>query len=312
MEDTLDSLRILQLRDLNAGNSKIRSDSDDSDGSCVWIGHKVDIKKEKFGTEGTPTGWLVQNVKNKVKRLSLATKNVSGNTVKLNYHGHNSAISPVNLDSSTSSTATTRQSTYFNSNDRYNFCNKDSTIDQQVQPLINGCKKLIKKSNHPSTGCVDELLRLPRWKYRSDTSRKPWYSRPATVNKWLRTLVNSGIALLFLLMIGFMAKHIHEDFMTRLGERESRNKILMKECESQYIANKCKINTVPYMINQCEEWELCMQGQHLGKQSSSLYAKLLAEVLNSFFSTLEYRTVCFLIVLTFVFVVSGTMCAWGR
>ncbi|KAN0018426.1 hypothetical protein ACTFIU_011042 [Dictyostelium citrinum] len=70
----------------------------------------------------------------------------------------------------------------------------------------------------------------------------------------------------------------------------------LEKCTKLYSENRCSpLTRIPAMEQQCTEWELCMAKDPSTLPKSKILAEILSEVLDSFVSTMSYKTIVFLI-----------------
>jgi len=61
-------------------------------------------------------------------------------------------------------------------------------------------------------------------------------------------------------------------------------------CAHHYKTNLCASNPIPAIIQQCSDWEACMQRDPTVIGRAKVGAELIAEIVNSFVEPISWKT----------------------
>ncbi|QLL33079.1 hypothetical protein HG536_0D06010 [Torulaspora globosa] len=122
--------------------------------------------------------------------------------------------------------------------------------------------------------------------------------RPDIIAEYMQLLFNAFLLTLVLTLVVKFMVMVREDVRFKLHEDELRKLRLIEACRKSYEQNECSPESrVPALEESCDEWFYCMnQAQHVhagGRriyQSGTLWARTIAEILNSFVEPISIRS----------------------
>ncbi|QLQ80029.1 hypothetical protein HG537_0D00290 [Torulaspora globosa] len=133
---------------------------------------------------------------------------------------------------------------------------------------------------------------------RRDAGSDVWL-RPEIIAGYMRLLFNAVVmTLVVTLVVKFMVT-VRDDVRFKLHEDELRELRLIEACRKSYEQNECSPESrVPALEESCDEWFQCMNraqyvvpGGRSRYQSGTLWARTVAEILNSFVEPISIRSV---------------------
>ena len=125
------------------------------------------------------------------------------------------------------------------------------------------------------------------------------------VNSYLQLFFNSSLILIFLYLLVQFIITVQRDVGHRISEY-SQGKFaqiapyLIKSlvdiiqeismCQTQFKNNLCDVNPIPAMVQQCANWESCMNRDPSTVGRARVGAELIAEVVNGFVEPISWKT----------------------
>ncbi|EDO14890.1 hypothetical protein Kpol_380p9 [Vanderwaltozyma polyspora DSM 70294] len=139
-------------------------------------------------------------------------------------------------------------------------------------------------------------------------TNKTLLSDPDVFAKYLQLLFNCMVVLSLFFMVGWFFYTIKLDVDFKVEQEKIRRRLRIQTCKDNYINNECAPELrVPALESLCDEWLTCINEETIDlntiNTSTILWAKTLAEVLNSFVESISFRTFLFILLSVTVTVV---------
>lgn len=122
--------------------------------------------------------------------------------------------------------------------------------------------------------------------------------RPEIIAGYMQLVFNAFLLTLVLTLVVKFMVTVREDVRFKLHEDEMRELRLIEACRKSYEQNDCSPGSrVPALEESCDEWFHCMNrvqdvqtGGRRIYQSGTLWARTIAEILNSFVEPISIRS----------------------
>lgn len=126
---------------------------------------------------------------------------------------------------------------------------------------------------------------------------------PHVLAAYLQLSFNAVLLLMVLTLLVKFFLMVRDDVSYKVQEKLAENLRTIENCKKNYEQNDCSPEIrVPALDNICDEWFHCMTRNENGKQtnnirqSGTLWARTLAEILNSFIEPISLRTTMLILV----------------
>ncbi|TEB34937.1 hypothetical protein FA13DRAFT_1753353 [Coprinellus micaceus] len=117
---------------------------------------------------------------------------------------------------------------------------------------------------------------------------------PYVLLGYLQFFFNLSLILLFLYLVVQFILTVQRDVEKRISEYSQDIVQDIAVCSSQYKANFCHTpQMAPAMVQQCSNWESCMNRDPTNLGRAKVSAELIAEVINGFVEPISWKTLIF-------------------
>ncbi|KII86452.1 hypothetical protein PLICRDRAFT_44048 [Plicaturopsis crispa FD-325 SS-3] len=121
----------------------------------------------------------------------------------------------------------------------------------------------------------------------------PQSDLPYILLGYLQFFFNLSLILVFLYLVLQFILTVQHDVEQRISEYSMDIVQEIAMCSSQYRNNLCASNPIPAMIQQCANWETCMNRDPTIVGRAKVGAELIAEVVNGFVEPISWKTLAF-------------------
>ncbi|KAF8168350.1 Di-sulfide bridge nucleocytoplasmic transport domain-containing protein [Crassisporium funariophilum] len=121
----------------------------------------------------------------------------------------------------------------------------------------------------------------------------PQSDLPYVLLGYLQFFFNSTLVLIFLYLIVQFIITVQRDVEHRISEYSQDIIQEISMCTTQYKNNLCAVSPIPAMIQQCANWETCMNRDPSVVGRAKVGAELIAEVVNGFVEPISWKTLIF-------------------
>ncbi|KAF8350288.1 Di-sulfide bridge nucleocytoplasmic transport domain-containing protein [Amanita rubescens] len=130
---------------------------------------------------------------------------------------------------------------------------------------------------------------------------------------YLQFFFNFSLISLFLYLVVQFILTVQRDVEQRISEYSMEIVQEITLCALQHKNNLCSTNPVPAMVQQCANWETCMNRDPTVVGRAKVGAELIAEVVNGFVEPISWKTLAFLLTsLSFLTVFINTLLSLYR
>ncbi|KIL71090.1 hypothetical protein M378DRAFT_116676 [Amanita muscaria Koide BX008] len=116
---------------------------------------------------------------------------------------------------------------------------------------------------------------------------------PYILSGYLQFFFNLSLILLFLYLVIQFIITVQRDVENRISEYSMEIVQEIAMCALQHKNNLCTTNPVPAMVQQCSNWETCMNRDPAVVGRAKVGAELVAEVVNGFVEPISWKTLIF-------------------
>ncbi|CAA7264680.1 unnamed protein product [Cyclocybe aegerita] len=121
----------------------------------------------------------------------------------------------------------------------------------------------------------------------------PQSDLPYVLLGYLQFFFNLSLILIFLYLFVQFIFTVQRDVEHRISEYSQDIIQEISMCAMQYKNNLCAVNPIPAMIQQCANWETCMNRDPSVVGRAKVGAELIAEVINGFVEPISWKTLIF-------------------
>ncbi|KAK2462103.1 hypothetical protein APHAL10511_006566 [Amanita phalloides] len=141
----------------------------------------------------------------------------------------------------------------------------------------------------------------------------PQPDMPYVLLGYLQFFFNLSLILLFLYLVVQFILTVQRDVEQRISEYSMEIVQEITMCALQHRNNLCTVNPIPAMIQQCSNWETCMNRDPTVVGRAKVGAELIAEVVNGFVEPISWKTLIFILTsLSFLTVFINTLLSLYR
>ncbi|PPQ62775.1 hypothetical protein CVT24_000469 [Panaeolus cyanescens] len=116
---------------------------------------------------------------------------------------------------------------------------------------------------------------------------------PYVLLGYLQFFFNLSLILIFLYLFIQFILTVQRDVEHRISEYSQDIIQEISMCAAQYRNNLCDTNPIPAMVQQCANWQTCMNRDPTVVGRAKVGAELIAEVVNGFVEPISWKTLIF-------------------
>jgi len=121
----------------------------------------------------------------------------------------------------------------------------------------------------------------------------PQSDLPYILLGYLQFFFNLSLTLIFLYLLVQFIITVQRDVGYRISEYSQDIIQEISMCHTQFKNNLCDVNPIPAMVQQCANWESCMNRDPSTVGRAKVGAELIAEVVNGFVEPISWKTLIF-------------------
>jgi len=121
----------------------------------------------------------------------------------------------------------------------------------------------------------------------------PQSDLPYILLGYLQFFFNLSLILIFLYLLVQFIITVQRDVGYRISEYSQDIIQEISMCQTQFNNNLCGVNPIPAMVQQCANWESCMNRDPSTVGRAKVGAELIAEVVNGFVEPISWKTLIF-------------------
>ncbi|KAF8807174.1 hypothetical protein BYT27DRAFT_7189257 [Phlegmacium glaucopus] len=121
----------------------------------------------------------------------------------------------------------------------------------------------------------------------------PQSDLPYILLGYLQFFFNLTLILIFLYLFVQFIITVQRDVGYRISEYSKDIIQEISMCQTQYKNNLCDVKPIPAMVQQCANWESCMNRDPSTVGRAKVGAELIAEVVNGFVEPISWKTLIF-------------------